>query len=362
MVTKVQQIFERMYYRYAMDRTAADGRPPLVVGGWLADTEGVGYYRIRVPLDALERRGHSVVYRGDMPWRHGKRPPTHVLVGQRVSNPGPSRRWLYSRGEVRRVYELDDDLLNVDPTSAKARTYYGDPQLRARVLENIRSADAVTVSTDYLARVVRAEYGVQAPVYVLPNCLERHVLDVPLVDQAGAPTVGWYGSSTHRGDFERIRRPLARWLAAHPDVPMVMGGANYGALLGVDAQVRPWRPVWRDAVAYMRGIDVQIGLAPLANTQFNRCKSAIRLIEHGARGIPMIASDVEPYRRYVRHGETGFLIEHDREWPDALDALVKDPDLRVRMGAAAREQAAGWVIDDHIHLWEAAYRGEGEEG
>jgi hypothetical protein len=344
-----------------MDVTAADGGPPLVVGGWLADNEGVGYYRIRVPLDALEQRGHHVEYRGDMPWRHGKRPPTHVLVGQRVSNPGPSRRWLYSRGEVRRVFELDDDLLNVDPTSAAARHYYADARRRARVLANIRSADAVTVSTEYLARVVQAEYGVQAPVYVLPNCLEARALELAPVDQAGTVSVGWYGSSTHRGDFEQMRRPLRAWFTAHPEVALVMGGADYGPLLGVDAAVRPWRPIWRDPGAYMAGIDVQIGLAPLRNTQFNRCKSPLKALEYGARGIPVIASNVEPYRGFVRHGETGFLIEHDREWPDALDALVKDADLRARMGAAAREQAADWLIDDHIHLWEAAYRGEGEE-
>lgn len=335
-----------------------DNTGPLVVGGWLADHEGVGYYRLRVPLDALARRGHSAVYRGDMQWRHGQRPAHHVLVGQRVSNPGPSGRWLAARGEVRRVFETDDDLLNVDPASIKARDYYLDPGRRARLLANVRTADAVTVSTEYLAGVVRAEYGVTAPVHVLPNCLERAVFDLPPVDQAGPVTVGWFGSATHAGDFEQMRRPLGRWFAAHRDVPVVMGGADFGKLLGVEAEHRPWRPIWRDPVAYMAGIDVSIGLAPLANTQFNRCKSPLKAMEYGARGIPVVASDVEPYRRYVEHGVTGFLVTHPREWAEALDALAADPGLRARMGAAAREKAAQHVIDDHAHLWERAYRGD----
>jgi len=334
-----------------------DTSKPLVLGGWLADHEGVGYYRIRVPFDALARRGHSTVYRGDMQWQHGKRPANHVLVGQRVSNEWPSQRWQAARGDVRRVFETDDDLLNVEPTSKTARSFYAMPIRRTRLLENIRTADAVTVSTEYLAEVVRAEYGVTAPVHVLPNCLERRVFDLPPVDQSGAVTVGWYGSNTHLGDVEQLRRPLGRWFAAHPDTKVVMGGVDYGELLGVDAEVRPWRPIWRDPVRYMAGIDVQIGLAPLANVQFNRCKSPLKALEYGARGIPVIASDVGPYRDFVRHGQTGFLVEHEREWAEYLDLLVRDDELRARMGAAARAEAAKWIVDDHAHLWERAYRG-----
>lgn len=329
----------------------------LVLGGWLADREGVGYYRIKVPFDALARRGHSVSYTHDLRWRPGKRPANHVLVAQRVSNEGPSARWLASRGDVRRVFEIDDDILNIDPASATARAYYSAPGVLGRLLENIRAADAVTVSTDYLAQVVRTDYGVSGPVFVVPNCLERQVLDLPPVDQTGPVTVGWYGGPTHRGDFEHLRRPVGRWLAAHPGVPLVMGGVDYGALLGRDADTRPWRPIWADPAGYMRGIDVSVGLAPLANTQFNRCKSDVKALEYGARGIPVIASDVEPYRRYVEHGVTGFLVQHPREWGEYLDALAGDEGLRVRMGAAARAKAAGRIIDDHAHLWERAYRG-----
>lgn len=330
----------------------------LVLGGWLADREGVGYYRMRVPFEALHLRGHAIGYHHDLQWKPGKRPPNHVLVGQRISNAGPSMRWQASKGDLRRVFEIDDDILNIDPTSAQARAYYAAPGLLERLRENIRSADAVTVSTEYLADVVTGEYGVKAPVYVVPNCLEPEVFDLAPVEQAGPVTVGWYGSPTHRGDFEQIRRPLGRWFAAHPDVPVVMGGVDYGHLLGVEADTRPWRSIWKNPITYMAGIDVQIGLAPLANTQFNRCKSDLKALEYGARGIPVIASDVEPYRRYVEHGVTGFLVTHEREWAEALDALTSDVGLRARMGAAAREKARQRVIDDHAHLWERAYRGD----
>lgn len=326
------------------------------MGGWLAGEDGVGYYRMRLPLDALERRGHAVEYGCVLPFRAGRRPTNHVLVGQRISNEGTSRLWQWTRGDVRRVFELDDDLLNVDPTSGAARAFYNDPALRGRFLENIRSADAVTVSTPYLAEVVRAEYGVDAPVHVLPNCLDPAVFDLAPVVQAGPMTVGWAGSDTHRGDFEYVRGPLRRFFARHPGIGFTMMGVDYRHVVGAAwGRLREWVPIWSDPLAYMRRLDWQVGLAPLAPTQFNRCKSALKALEYAARGIVVIASDVEPYRLFVRHGETGFLVSRDHEWGEYLELLAADPGLRARIGAAAREQARAFTIDKHVDKWEAVY-------
>lgn len=330
---------------------------PLTVGGWLAGRDGVGYYRMRLPLDELEQRGHSIEYRGVLPWQPGKRPASHVLVGQRLSNEGPSHQWQAADGDVRRVFELDDDLLNVDPTSERARDFYNDPAVRGRLLANVRSADTVTVSTPYLAEVIHGQYGFNRRIHVLPNCLDPKVLELPPVDQAGPLTIGWAGSDTHRGDFEHVRKPLGRFFQRHPEVPFTCMGVPYGWLVGRPGPARPWIPVWDDPTTYMGALDWKVGLAPLANTQFNRCKSALKALEYAARGIVVVASDVEPYRRFVRHGETGFLVQRDHEWGEYLEALAADEQLRIKMAAAARSQAAEWTIDRHIHLWEQAYRG-----
>jgi len=326
------------------------------VGGWLAGEDGVGYYRMKLPLDELERRGHAVEYRCVLPFQPGRRPPSHVLVGQRISNEGTSKRWRDAAGDVRRVFELDDDLLNVDLGSAAARLFYNDGTVRRRFLENVRSADAVTVSTPYLAEVVRTEYEVEAPVHVLPNCLDPAVFDLAPVVQAGPMTVGWAGSDTHRGDFEYVRGPLRRFFGRHPGIGATFMGVDYRHVVGAPwARLVPWVPIWSDPLAYMRRLDWQVGLAPLAPTQFNRCKSPLKALEYAARGIVVIASDVEPYRLFVRHGETGFLVSRDHEWMAYLNLLATAPELRALMGAAAREQARAFTIDKHIDKWERAY-------
>jgi glycosyltransferase involved in cell wall biosynthesis len=331
---------------------------PLTIGGWLAGEDGVGFYRMKLPLDALERRGHAVEYDAAMPWQLGKRPPHHVLVAQRVSNVGSSARWMASAGQVRRVFEVDDLLLDVHPSSERAFDFYAQPDVRARLVANLRSADAVTVSTRYLADAVRADYGVTAPVWVLPNCLPAGALELPPVEQSGPMTLGWSGSDTHRADVMLLRGPLARFLRRHPEVKLTLAGVDYRRELRVPhAEVRGWRSIWDDPMGYYADLDWQVTLAPLVSHHFNRAKSALRALEAAARGAVVVASDVEPYSRFVRHGETGFLVKADHEWLAYLDLLAVAPELRALMGAAAREQAREWVIDRHITKWEDAYRG-----
>ena len=45
----------------------------------------------------------------------------------------------------------------------------------------------------------------------------------------------------------------------------------------------------------------------------DQSKSAIRAIEYGALGIPVVASDVGPYRDHIVDGVTGYLIRREHE-------------------------------------------------
>lgn len=62
------------------------------------------------------------------------------------------------------------------------------------------------------------------------------------------------------------------------------------------------------------------------------------LLEAAASGRPIVASDVPGCRDVVKHGETGFLVrkKDPRSLADALEALIKDKDLRRRMGRSGR--------------------------
>lgn len=85
---------------------------------------------------------------------------------------------------------------------------------------------------------------------------------------------------------------------------------------------------------------------------FNQSKSWIKALEAAALGIPIVASDLLPYRGFIDHGVTGFLVKRDHEWGQYLRALVEDEAMRLEMGKAAREKAVDYTIEKNYTVWE----------
>jgi glycosyltransferase involved in cell wall biosynthesis len=80
-----------------------------------------------------------------------------------------------------------------------------------------------------------------------------------------------------------------------------------------------------------------IGIAPLANTPFNRCKSSIKTLDYAALGLPVLASDREAYRGSLADGIGGMLLPDSADaWFAALSRLLRDAPLRRHLGEAAR--------------------------
>ena len=55
-----------------------------------------------------------------------------------------------------------------------------------------------------------------------------------------------------------------------------------------------------------------------------------------AAGLPVVASDVNANRLYIRDGENGFLVGTLGDWEARMARLIEDPDLRAIVGAKAR--------------------------
>jgi SAM-dependent methyltransferase/uncharacterized protein YbaR (Trm112 family) len=77
-------------------------------------------------------------------------------------------------------------------------------------------------------------------------------------------------------------------------------------------------------------------MAPLEVTNpFCEAKSELKFFESALADVPVIASPTGPFRRAIRHQETGFLASSPDEWQNSLMQLVDDGNLRRRIGRAA---------------------------
>ena len=85
------------------------------------------------------------------------------------------------------------------------------------------------------------------------------------------------------------------------------------------------------------------------------------LLEASASQLPCVARDVPGCTRVVDDGVTGYLVEPKTtgELALAMEKLIDDPDLRKRMGVAARERVSRlfseeMVIDKTLEIYHIA--------
>lgn len=332
---------------------------PLKVFFWPADTHsGCWTYRVEMVRDALLHLGHEVQTSQTMgPWAQEE---ADVLVGQRIAPTGPSAMWQIVAAKKRRpkmVYEVDDDLFSIDAVTNPSGKFFRHRAIRRNMIDNLRVADLVTVSTEPLAEVLRQ---FNPNVIVLPNCIRQEVLDTQLPARRGRPGgtttwYGWQGSQTHREDWDEARDAVAHALATDDGAHMRFIGAAYPEGLPLSTG-RVHHLDWTTDIIrhYARVARFDVSLAPLKDTTFNRSKSALRAIESLALGVPVIASDVPAYQGWVTP-ETGFLVRSQKQWRTAL-AELRDPALRLAMGDAGRRAAKAWTMEANAHRWVDAYR------
>lgn len=316
------------------------------VYGWLADHGGCGYYRVKLPLATLPADRWDVSYSTVLPehWHEDG----NVVIGQRISKDEATKTWtnVCKNPRVRAVYEVDDDFFNIDPSSI-GWDHYKQKNIRDNVASNAAMADVVTVSTPYLAELMRAY---NPNVVLIPNYIPAAALAMDAPRDPAEVVIGWTSSATHDMDYPVVEPALKKILARHPLALIHFLGASYPGL--PPARVR-WTQWIRQHVEYLKWVQAffDVGIAPLRAHLFNRSKSHLKALEYAALGLPAVVSDSPAYNGFVRHGETGFVVGRDHEWAKWLGALVSDAAMREEMGATAREFARAWTIEGNIGRW-----------
>lgn len=316
--------------------------------------EGGGYYRVRLPIGELREHGHETSCESALTTATGD--GADIVMGHMVGTPNRMdvervhRWWRGLAKTCRRVYELDDD-----PFSLESHNYtfgiYNPVASQDSLMHCIQTADLVTVSVEPLADRMSK---LNKRVVVCRNRIDESMLQIerPKRDKV---VIGWAGSQSHLKDMDEASYGLRRVLDWNPKtVEAHMIGTDFRHLVSRTSPIRftPWAAVTTD---YYKLIDFDIGIAPLRSTRFSEAKSAIKAIEYGALGIPVVASDVRPYRDYVIDGVTGWLVRRPHEWANRLRELVNDSAMREEMGRNAKELAAQNTIQTGWKDWAIAY-------
>jgi glycosyltransferase involved in cell wall biosynthesis len=212
-----------------------------------------------------------------------------------------------------------------------------------RYLLTLQACDAVTASTPVLANLARRR-GKKALVHRNSLGNEMLALANTLHEQRArrddGKTVIGYGSGTHTHDvdFAEVDGALVHLLDHYPNLELWIAGP-----LTISENLKKFgKRVRRFPLTDWRGwfelaSQVDIALAPLERDNiFCRAKSEIKFVESAALGVPIVASDIDPYRDSITHAKDGFLAANQKDWIAALSQLIEDPVLRSGLARRAR--------------------------
>jgi tetratricopeptide (TPR) repeat protein len=253
------------------------------------------------------------------------------------------------------VFEANDYFFDLQPWNPIAGPWQ-DPAVQELYLQLLKLADGVQTSTPELAR--RWKRLGARNVAVFPNQLTS-VPELSPAPQDRPLTIGWAGSPGHLADLYHLAPCLQGWLDAHPDVHL--------AVMTTEA-ARPFFNLPPDHyhfetfgsldsyLQFLRRLD--IGLAPLLPTDYNRCRSDVKFLEYASQGVVGIFADLEPYRESVGYKKTGLLYRDSPDLIAHLEGLRTDRDLRL----ALRQQGHAYVrrnrvLSNHIASRLSWYQG-----
>ncbi|MCH6482372.1 glycosyltransferase [Pseudoxanthomonas sp. LH2527] len=272
----------------------------------------------------------------------------------------PGLQWLpkfLSRHSARYAYYLDDNLWEYRRDSALAR-YYASAAVRRSLESFIRGSAVTLVNSHHLANFVRDRIP-STNIVCVPASFDFRMIpsDQVISERSGPLRVGYAGSE--RGEaFKAVATAIERLLSERPgEFQFEFIGYLPDTLKGRQGvQHFEAVPDYRSFLALKQSRKWEVGLAPLEDDLFSRCKTNNKFREYGALGIVGLYSDVVPYADSVSNGRTGMLVGHGADaWTSALEWALAHRAALSAIGAEARKEVwARHRLDVVAAQWAAA--------
>jgi hypothetical protein len=160
--------------------------------------------------------------------------------------------------------------------------------------------------------------------------------------------VCWTAAREHRTELEQLdlTSRLRRLLELEPTLAFTSIGLNLGFAHPRYQHIR--------SVDFARLTETlsafDIGIAPLATTDFNAAKSNVKVKDYSAAGLPWLASDFGPYSG-LGPSQGGALVL-DADWEKAITVLAHDARLRKKRSKKAFGYARDQSISNQARRWE----------
>lgn len=357
--------------------------------GYVRDDGACGFYRVAQPFRHVAKNTDmlmGMIQKGDPLTKIFANTDADIIVIPRPNDDQMLEfmRTLKDLGK-KLVVDHDDNMFTVSPLSPHYQDFGVEdvvvqtPQGKVKLwtdgdnynkqenqhrLDNFKRAlelvDLVTVTTDILGDVYK-EYNDN--IAVLPNCVDpKEWTPLPLKKENPEEIrLFWSGGSSHYEDMTVIQDVLPHILKKYPNVSLHLLGSKWDGTLQDCPEEQIHYVDWVPTPAYpyqVRITNPDISLIPLMDTEFSRCKSAIKWIEQSALLVPSVASLVSPYQE-VYDGTNGVFIENNSVdgWIAGIEYLIENPLDRWNMATKAHQTVKeNFDITKEYQQWYNTYK------
>jgi hypothetical protein len=155
----------------------------------------------------------------------------------------------------------------------------------------------------------------------------------PATPPPGPVVLGWAGDPRNHFHLLHIADALREIKRVHPEVIMRIFSGTRPAL-DMDFDFVPFQADRQIEALH----SFSVGLLPMPDTSFNHGKSPIKALHYMASGIPCVASALSGTKEMLGEGECGFYAADNATWTQHLLTLIRDHQLRCRLGEQARKR------------------------
>lgn len=331
----------------------------VAAAGMAADTPVVGrkvliftehfnatyYISFDIPLRALHERGEAsfraydqqaVADGGDGCWRQwldSFRPDVVFFTRYGRADGASIMHDCRMRG-IPIVYHIDDNLLDLPPSLGQeiVARQGAAAAVRRTMLE---LCDLIYASTRVLADVLKGHFP-QKPIFqgIYASMVQ---VKLPPANPEAPMTIGYMGSKGHKEDLALAVPALVSLMEQRPQLRF----ETFGTIemprellrFGERVQHHTVQKGYHGFLQTLADLNWTIGLAPLVDKPFNRCKAPTKFIEYTSCGILVVASDVVPYAEAIVPG-CGVLVQDN--WEVSIARLLDDSDERASLVATAQ--------------------------
>jgi len=156
--------------------------------------------------------------------------------------------------------------------------------------------------------------------------------------------IGWTGSAFTTKYLYEIKDALRDLFQRQSLVLRLIGARKDFVIDGVNCEIKDWKP--DTELKWLASFD--IGIMPLTDDMWTKGKASYKLLQYMSMGIPVVISPgglVGFDNKIIKDGVNGFLANSKEEWIEKLSLLIKNKELRQKIGQNARI-----TIEEHYSL------------